>query len=43
MKNAHWTVEDIIEAYDSSNITLAALALITGWSIQELKTLLLGQ
>jgi lambda repressor-like predicted transcriptional regulator len=37
------TPEQIIAAYDRNpNLTLAALARRTGWSVKELKTLLLA-
>lgn len=36
------TPEDIIDLFDANpDLTLAALSRITGWSVPELKTLLL--
>jgi len=37
------TPEQIIDTYDTNpDLTLGRLALITGWTVKELKTLLLG-
>ena len=36
------TDQDIIERFDSSNITLADLAIESGRTIKQLKTLLMG-
>ena len=37
------TDAQIIELFDSSNITLSQLALMSGRSVSELKKLLMGQ
>lgn len=36
------TDEDIKAYYDSSNITLAELSVITGKTVKQLKTILMG-
>jgi len=40
-KRLPWDKSDVIAEYDSNlNLTLAQLSRMSGWSIQELKTLL---
>ncbi len=39
----NYSPEEIIDLFDSKpDLTLARLAGITGWSVKELKTLLMG-
>jgi len=42
MRRLKLTNEEIIELYDTTNITLRELSRITGWSVKDLKKLLMG-
>ena len=37
------TIDEIIDLFDSSNITLKELSVISGRSVSELKNILLGE
>mgnify|MGYP003705448129 FL=1 len=37
------TIDEIIDLFDSTNITLGELSVITGKSVKELKNILMGE